>query len=347
VSQQTLSSLVGGALGDALGYSREFFSPKDITRHLPGGDWRKADFDNAPHAATFQDWDGKALISDDTQMTIATGRALIAAETVIAYSTQAFTDELSRRYVYWSRHPDNTRAPGNACMAACRKLAEGKSWQQATDINTMGCGANMRVAPIALYMNPAAPSLRDLAYLSSAQTHAHPAALAATALTTSAISGAYDGMTGREIMDMLIMMCEPGYNNSYPLNALGSLWALSEYDSAAAFMQAGYNLCGYYLRRADAALKKGWKGQTDPCTITGDGWTAPQALAGAVLCTVGLWDKPVQVLQRAACSNGDSDSLAAIAGNIRGAAGVEWPEHLVSRLETAPLLELHKIAKAL
>lgn len=347
MSQQTLSSLVGGALGDALGYSREFFSPEDILSYLPHGDWRKATFDNAPHAVRFRDRDGKALISDDTQMTIATGRALLATEEIGRTSFESeFAQNLSEAYVYWSRHPDNTRAPGGACMAACGKLAKGQSWQQATDINTMGCGANMRVAPIALYKNPYTPPPVDLTYLSAAQTHAHPAALAAAGLTTAAISGAYDGMTPQEILNMLLLMCQPGYA-TYPLMTLGSLWAQSEYDSARGYMQAGYNLCGFYLRKADAALRKGWKGQTDPCTITGDGWIAPQALAGAVLCAVGLWDKPVQVLQRAAVSNGDSDSLAAIAGNIRGAAGVEWPEYLVSQLEAAPLLELHKLAKAL
>src|SRR5205823_3407628 len=104
-------------------------------------------------------------------------------------------DNLSKRYVTWSKHPDNNRAPGGACMRACFNMAKGLHWSDATDINTMGCGANMRVAPIALshdlYQSPI-----NMAYLSSAITHAHPAALASAALTVMAISGAYDGMTG-------------------------------------------------------------------------------------------------------------------------------------------------------
>jgi ADP-ribosylglycohydrolase len=350
--QKNLSSLIGGALGDALGYSREFSPVPAHLKSIPGRDWRNADFDNAPNAAYYQDETGHALVSDDTQMTIATGRALIAAETGPHLSyVDSLATELARKYVYWSKHPDNTRAPGNACMTACRKLDDDRSWesdtsawQQATDINTMGCGANMRVAPIGLYMNPIA-DLIDLAYLSSAMTHAHPAALASAALTTAAVTGAYDGMNGREILDLLIEICRaPG---PYPKTVLGDLWKQSEYSSSTAYLRVGYELCKGYLLSARAALNLGWAGHCDPCEITGDGWTAPEALAGAMLCTVGLWDKPVQVLQRAAVSRGDSDSLASIAGNIRGAAGVEWPEHLVSRLEQAPVRELHTIAKAL
>jgi ADP-ribosylglycohydrolase len=60
-----------------------------------------------------------------------------------------------------------------------------------------------------------------------------------------------------------------------------------------------------------------------------------------------LWDEPVKVLQRAAVSSGDSDSLAAIAGNIVGAAGVEWPSNWVFQLETGPVNELYKLAEQL
>lgn len=345
MNDKILSSLIGGALGDALGYSREFNRTKDILNFLPGRDWQTADFDNAPHPKRYRDADGKVVISDDTQMTIATGRALLQMRpTKLGTYTESFTDELIRKYVYWSHHPDNTRAPGNACMRACDMLRDGFTWQDATDINTMGCGANMRVAPIALaqdlYESPI-----NLAYLSSAITHAHPAALASAALTVAAILGAYDGMEGREILDLLIEICRaPG---PYPKAVLGDLWEQSEYGSSTAYLRAGYEECKGYLLSARDALNHGWAGDSDPCQITGEGWTAPEALAGAMLCTVGLWEEPVKVLQRAAVSNGDSDSLAAIAGNIRGAAGVEWPTEWVSQLETGPVQELHKIAEGL
>lgn len=343
-TNKILSSLIGGALGDALGYSREFSALKDILKRMPDGNWMHANLANGPNSKRLRDDDGGAYISDDTQMTIATGRALLASSAAPLEFPQSFADELSKAYVYWSKHEDNFRAPGNACMRACGLLESGLDWQTATDINTMGCGANMRVAPIALsqdlYESPI-----NLAYLSSAITHAHPAALASAALTVAAILGAYDGMEGREILDLLIEICRaPG---PYPQAVLGDLWEQSEYGSSTAYLRAGYELCKGYLLSAREALNLGWKGDSDPCDITGQGWTAPEALAGAMLCVAGLWDNPVQVLQRAAVSNGDSDSLAAIAGNIRGAAGVEWLESWVSQLEQRPVQELRKIAEKL
>lgn len=344
-----LSSLIGGALGDALGYSREFVRTNDILNFLPGRDWQTADFNNAPHPKRYRDADGKVIISDDTQMTIATGRALLASGPNPAPTFAAsFADNLSRAYVTWSQHPDNTRAPGNACMRACDLLNDGYAWQDATDIATMGCGANMRVAPIALLQDPGAGSLIELAYLSSVMTHAHPAALASTALTVTAITAAYDGMEGMEILDFLIEQALSDHlRRHYPYKVLGELWEQSEYGSSKAYLSAGYDLCAKYLMEAQNAIRRGWAGDSDPCEVTGEGWTAPEALAGAMLCVAGLWDKPVQVLQRAAVSNGDSDSLAAIAGNIRGAAGVEWPTEWTDQLETGPVQELHKIAEGL
>lgn len=341
------SSLIGGALGDALGYSREFHQLGEILEHLPGQNWRHASFHNAPNPDHFRDGDGKVLISDDTQMTVATGRAILSAGLSPTVTPQEVADALSHAYTVWSQHPDNVRAPGNACMRACAKLGMGMTWQDATDIQTMGCGANMRVAPIALAQNIGPRTARDYAMLSSAITHAHPGALAATALTADAIRAVSEGYEGRALLDFLLTQCRSGCDGYYPHWALGDLWDQSVYNTPEAYMQAGFVICAKYLARAEVALNSGWAGDTDPCMITGEAWTAPEALAGAVLTVVGLWGNPVAVLQRAACSNGDSDSLAAIAGNIRGASGVQWPTEWSDQLEIGPARELHKIAREL
>lgn len=339
-----LSSLIGGALGDALGYGREFDSLTTITAQLPDGDWRNADFYNA--TTPWFDQNGKALISDDTQMTIATGRALNASHPARTTPyAETFARELSRTYVAWSKHPDNNRAPGGACMRACANMAKGLHWSDATDITTMGCGANMRVAPLGLARETFEAPV-NLAYLSSAVTHAHPAALASAALTVTAIIGAHVGMKGVELLDLLIDQCRT-HGDTYPHDVLGDLWEQSEFTSPRAYLHSGYELCKSYLLSARQAITLGWKGDSDPCEITGQAWTAPEALAGAMLCVAGLWDNPVQVLQRAAVSHGDSDSLAAIAGNIRGAAGVDWPAEWVDLLETGPVQELWALSHTL
>jgi ADP-ribosylglycohydrolase len=233
-------------------------------------------------------------------------------------------------------------------MAACGMLSKGMDWQDATGITAMGCGANMRIAPIGLHPGLGPRTARDLAQLAAVITHGHPGAVVATALTADAIRAVRQGYSGSALLDLLLGQCEPGMTSYYPHWVLGDLWEQSEYGSPEAYMKAGYQICAAALSKAARALEQGWAGHTDPCSITGQAWTAPEALAGAVLCTAGLWDEPVAVLQRAACSNGDSDSLAAIAGNIRGAAeDVTWPQDWVDVLEVKPKAELYKLAEAL
>jgi ADP-ribosylglycohydrolase len=340
---KALSSLIGGALGDALGYSREFVGHEALLDDLRDRNWWNADLYNGPWEMTTRD--GDALISDDTQMTIATGRALLATDKEADDYYGDFAKNLSEAYITWSKHPDNNRAPGGTCMRACAKLDQGFPWYDATDIHSMGCGANMRVAPIALMSEVGLLIQRDLAALSAAVTHGHPAAVVAAMLTVETIVATQEGMTGREILEEAVKLCTT-HRLPYP-KVLGDLWVQSEYGSAAAYMEAGYMECVKWLFKAAAAIELGWKGQCDPCDITGQAWTAPEALAGALLCVAGLWDNPVEVIQRAAVSNGDSDSIAAIAGNIRGAAGVEWPKNWVHSLESGPVRELRHLALSL
>ncbi|MBQ7306123.1 MAG: ADP-ribosylglycohydrolase family protein, partial [Clostridia bacterium] len=59
-------SLLGGAAGDALGYAVEFITAEMIQDHFGAGGIR--------HYALS---DGKALISDDTQMTLFTAEGII------------------------------------------------------------------------------------------------------------------------------------------------------------------------------------------------------------------------------------------------------------------------------
>lgn len=332
-----LSSLLGGAIGDALGYGREFSHPAEHLARIDSGDWRDADYANVP--VTYNMNKGRALISDDTQMTLATGRALQSMHPATDYATAAKT--LAQEYAAWSISPDNNRAPGNACMRACGKLRLGYSWQDATDVVAMGSGANMRVAPIALYPHLSAHSRVGLAMLSAAITHAHPAAVAASCLTVEAIWAVHKGLNAAEILPYLFSVCD---RCLYPSDALGALWAQSEYGSAEAYMRAGFARCAEDLEQVQAALTLGWDGSDDPCVATGEGWIASEALAGALLCVLGLWDDPVAALKRAAVSLGDSDSLAAIAGNIIGARGVDWPRELVNGLEVAPKKELRALA---
>src|SRR5512135_2169567 len=88
---------LGLAIGDALGYSTEFLSFLDIQAKF--GDQGIQDLVGNP-----------ALHSDDTQLSISVGQALIKAGQNPFIS---FMEQLSQEFLLWLRSPENVRAPGN------------------------------------------------------------------------------------------------------------------------------------------------------------------------------------------------------------------------------------------
>ncbi len=169
--------LYGGAVGDALGYPVEFLSEKSIfTYYGPEG---ITEFEKDPRT-------GKALISDDTQMTLFTANGLLAGDThgcmnhmgawqdwprfyvARAYldwlKTQEYSMEEVTRYRRLTKEggyswlldvPElySRRAPGNTCLSAMEREKAGESFDdyvKAKRNHSKGCGGIMRVAPIAV-----------------------------------------------------------------------------------------------------------------------------------------------------------------------------------------------------
>ena len=89
-----------------------------------------------------------ALVTDDTQMTLAMGEALLQAAQ--PYTVKTLEDPLRDAFIAWNESPENNRAPGITCKQACDYLACGLPWYKATIASSKGCGANMRVAPVGL-----------------------------------------------------------------------------------------------------------------------------------------------------------------------------------------------------
>ena len=153
-------SLVGGAIGDALGYTVEFMSRKDILhKYGDKGIRRFLDFDR----------NGKAVVSDDTQMTLFTANGLLFGVTrlctcgglgaslkdFVAYAyqdwlqTQTYVDNYYAYHYCWIRdivELNVRRAPGNTCMSALMSLQH----HQNVENDSKGCGGAMRVAPVGL-----------------------------------------------------------------------------------------------------------------------------------------------------------------------------------------------------
>ncbi len=318
-------SLFGLAYGDALGKPTEFLTVAQIEREYgPGGP---------------RDLPRPALVTDDTQMAIAVGRALVDATRGPGPLTAAgLVPELTRQFVAWAFSPENNRAPGMTCLHACGALADGKPWVDATVAGSKGCGANMRVTPVGLVPGLSPSTRAGAAQLQAALTHGHPVGLAASDLTAYATFWLNDGMAPRDVVPALRERCHSEREN-YHEGWLGQLWTRGHDVSPTAFIARGWDGCLAALDRLEQALAAPDR-ETDPCAATGDGWIAEEALATALHCLLLYPDEPVEALRRAAITRGDSDSIAALAGAFAGARhGIDaFPRPWRDRIEYADRL---------
>ncbi|MEH0981047.1 ADP-ribosylglycohydrolase family protein [Micromonospora psammae] len=314
-------SLFGLAYGDALGKPTEFLTVAEIVRRYGPTGPRELAGD-------------PALVTDDTQMALAVAWALHDAPELTPAAVEPL---LRRRFLDWAVSPDNNRAPGMTCLRACAELNRGLRWQEATVVDSKGCGANMRVTPVGL-LDVDLDTLAGLAQLQAGLTHGHPTGLAAGELTGYAVRLLRDGAALAELPALLTERARE-QRRVYRADWLGDLWQRAGARTPEEFIARGWDECLAALGRLDAALARPDDGD-DPCRHTGEGWIAEEALATALLCALRHPDDPVAALARGATTAGDSDSIAALAGAFLGAAhGMPaWPAQWSTRIEYADQL---------
>ncbi len=300
--------MIGLAAGDAWGYQVEFESYASMRVRpvpRPAGQW---------------------VISDDTQMTLAVDAALNGCSDL--GDLAAVTQALTASFVSWRRDPDNNRAPGNACMDSVRNLASGALWhEQAGAVESAGCGAVMRLTPTAFASRQ---HWLGLTALQAVLTHKHPMAVAAALILADATRHAGE-RAGRFLERALAAAAD--------LAAGRSAWSRDPYlievlapvtDDVASYLAGGTEyLLHDCLRNAAAKLER-VRGLDpaefgDPCAEVGEGWEAASAVALALLVAdlatgAGAPLDGAGALGWAATSNGDSDSIACMAGAVIGAA---------------------------
>jgi len=316
--------LFGLAFGDALGAATEFLSVDEIVNRWPPDGPREL-------------YGNPVRVTDDTQMTIAVGEALLAAKASGDISPVTIEEKLRKAFVEWFRSPENNRAPGMTCLSACARLETDLTWIAATEASSKGCGANMRVAAVGLLdiqENFLSPSTRSaLAQFQSALTHGHPTALAASYLTVFTINHL---ATGGEIASLVSSLREDAISQRliYHTTWLGSLWEQSGVLTPEGFIARGWQECLEQLDRLEEALISP-DYETDPCLLTGAGWVAEEALSTGLYCFLLYPDNPQKALQRAAVTSGDSDSIACLTGAFAGASlGIQvWSDDWIQRIE--------------
>lgn len=317
--QAATGSLVGLALGDALGFPTEFNDVPSILAKC--GPWREMPLPEP------------AFVTDDTQMTLALARGIRTAMDRGVLIASRLERPVREEFVKWYHSPDNNRAPGRTCLTACELLDGDRPWQRASQVGSKGCGANMRVAPLGLVPFLSDEQRAGAAQLQAALTHGHPTALAASDLTARAV---HLMARGGEPMGLIGQLRSYAYENRsrYRHQWLGDLWTYSQDPTPEHFSERGWDECLTALERVQDALRTP-SPETDPCLAAGDGWVAEEALAAGLLCFLLFPEDPVTAVRRAACTRGDSDSIACLTGAFAGAhlgAGA-WPKEWAERIE--------------
>jgi ADP-ribosylglycohydrolase len=193
-------------------------------------------------------------------------------------------------------------------------LRDGVHWTVSGVAASKGCGANMRVGPIGLFYDDLADVVAVAADCARI-THAHPTALVASEATALAVALALRGEDPAAIHERIARRIAGRAAD------LEALWRRIP------------GLLGAEPHDVLVDLEQ------NPAGL-GAGWVADEAIASAFFCFWRHADDARACLIEAVNTDGDSDSLGAIAGGIVGARlGVAaLPSSWVERVEQSASL---------
>lgn len=308
-ADRVLGCLLGGAVGDALGYAVEFDRwPEIRDQYGPEG------------ISELRLNDGVAWVSDDTQMTLFTLEGMLrgirSGVSVIGEVGRAYRDWLltqegqSRGWVAAGalcedRRLQHRQAPGNTCLSALR--------YGRPEANSKGCGGVMRVAPLGLVGRWSAKECFDYGAQAAAITHGHPTGYLSSGALTAIVRNLLDGSDLNSAVTASLQLLQEKPEHRATTDAI--IAALAERKRTASMPAVDH---------------------------LGEGWIAEEALAIGLHAAL-LSDSFPEVLRIAANHDGDSDSTASIAGQLFGACHglADLPNLWIRRLDVLePLLGL-------
>ena len=317
-------SMIGGAIGDALGVPVEFMDEYDIFE------------DYGPEGITEYELDpdsGKALISDDTQMTMFTANGMLYRETrgclrgiagdpriyianmyVEWLKTQEladvpFEESFADKAISWLMEVPELyarRAPGRTCIHSMRSFRNGEEHPEdfyASAWNhKKGCGGVMRIAPVALCMNACSDDMSRKVAWEAAQvaaiTHGHPLGYMPAAVVAYIIYESVYGKSNRSLKEIVLesrnMVRELFPDNNYTEELIGII------DDA--------------VDRSENDLD-----DLENIHALGEGWVAEETMSISIYCALKYEHDFSKAISTAVNHNGDSDSTGAVTGNILGA----------------------------
>lgn len=290
------ATLLGGALGDALGGFIEFDSIERI--RLQFG----RDGITEPPAGQ------PMLITDDTQMTLFTAEALIRSRRAPGHDP---VEIAHRAYLRWlhtqgGQAPRDVldgwlvaipglhslRAPGNTCLSALESTSSAARQHGSRTHrlnNSKGCGAVMRAAPVG-FMGDDPAGVFSLSADLGALTHSHPSGYLSAAALSAIIVEVRAGKALPAAIDTasLLLRKEPDHDETYRA------------------LRHAVELADTRLTPEQLAAR------------LGGGWVGEEALAIGVYAALAAHDFK-DGIRLSVNHSGDSDSTGSITGNILGA----------------------------
>ncbi|MFY9262550.1 MAG: ADP-ribosylglycohydrolase family protein [Actinomycetaceae bacterium] len=316
---RALGALWGLAIGDALGMPTQDMHPDLIRadygvvdRLIPAGPNQRIAA-GAP----------AGMITDDTEQALILARLL---------AQDGFVDplRLSVEMLAWE---DDMRARGSldllgpSTRGALARIRDGVAPSEAGQQGTTN-GAAMRVAPVALTV-PAQPldNLVDAVVVASEITHGTSVALAGAAAVAAVVAAGIDGADKNAAIAYGIEAAQlaggRGHQAPRPDIATRARWAIPMLATADNKIDALFHIIGTSMESHESVVA---------------------ALAITAL-DISDWD----AVCLAANAGGDTDTVAAMVGAMRGAmSGVDtWPQDVVALISETNSLDLTDIAQEL
>ncbi len=322
--------IIGGAVGDALGFPVEFMQAEAIFRKY-----------GESGITEYEPVNGVARISDDTQMTLFTANGLLLGTTrgmmrgimgsypgYIAlcyrewYKTQYESYPLNEKMSYsWLVNVPELfapRAPGNTCLSAIKSGIEGTIQEPIN--KSKGCGGVMRVAPIGIYFGDKRITITDVDMIgaeAAALTHGHELGyIPAAALVHILHLISHQEISLADAVNDAIVSMERLFSDAKHI------------DTFTAIMRKAIELSKENLDDLDAIRE------------LGQGWVAEETLAIAVYCALKYSQDFEKAIIASVNHSGDSDSTGAVTGNILGAyLGMKAiPDKFLDKLELKDII---------
>lgn len=302
-SERVLGSLIGGAVGDALGAPIEFLR-LDVIRETYGP---RGISDFVPAYGRL------GAITDDTQMTLFTAEGLLRAyvraqsrgicnvPSVVLGAYRRWLETQDGKFsdrditsLGWLLHVEGLwadRAPGLTCLSALRERSG--SAQSPAENESKGSGGIMRIGPVAMMCAGLPDEAEEVFYLAKEcawLTHGHPSGYLSAASFAVILHAVLCGKTlsvGIETAQYLLQK-----------------------EKGSEEVIAAINLAMTLVRQCiscEVALRQ-----------IGEGWVAEEALGVAIYCAASAKDYETGVIA-AVNHDGDSDTTGLLVGQLLGA----------------------------